>query len=166
MINSFPKRKENRLKNFDYGSYGYYFVTVCTKNKECFFWEDKSHVGADIIRPHLEHLSENGIIVDKTIKNIEKHYENVLVDKYVIMPNHIHLILVLSPPQGGRIISAPTISQIVGQMKRVVSRDLKFDVWQKSFHDHVIRNQNDYEKIWNYIDNNHMKWELDCFYTK
>jgi len=88
------------------------------------------------------------------------------VDKYVIMPNHIHLILKIERNINGRIISAPTISTVVGQMKRKISKLVGFDIWQKSFYDHIIRNQHDYQQIWKYIDDNPLKWELDKYYNE
>lgn len=79
------------------------------------------------------------------------------------MPNHVHLIVVLRGG-GGRPKVAPTISRIVQQFKGAVSKQAGFALWQKSFHDHVIRGVGDYEKIWQYIDTNPRKWEDDCFY--
>jgi REP element-mobilizing transposase RayT len=80
------------------------------------------------------------------------------------MPNHVHLILKIEHDINGRIISAPTISTVVGQMKRKISKLAGFDIWQKSFYDHIIRNENDYQQIWQYIDNNPLKWKLDKYY--
>lgn len=65
----------------------------------------------------------------------------------------------------GRIVSAPTVSTIIGQMKRWVSKQIGFSIWQKSFHDHIIRNRAEYRQIWKYIDENPLKWELDCYYN-
>ena len=94
---------------------------------------------------------------------IAEHYIGVRVDKYVVMPNHIHLILVLENEQN------PNCSQIIAQFKSGVSRQIHSMVqevilWQRSYHDHVIRNQYEYEKIWLYIEANPMQWEKDCFY--
>lgn len=155
----FPNRKIVRLGNYDYSQGGYYFVTVCTKDRESILSKITAtpNVGADIIRPSL---SAYGKVVDEAIKSIPLHYEGVYVDKYVIMPNHIHLILVMPPRWGGRIISAPTrsVSTIIGQMKRYVSKKTGKVIWQKSFFDHVIRNEADYLKHWNYIEQNPIKW--------
>ena len=60
---------------------------------------------------------------------------------------------------------APTISTVIAQLKGTISKKIGHSIWQKLFHDHVIRNQKDYEKIWNYIEGNPMKWSEDCFYT-
>ena len=84
------------------------------------------------------------------------------------MPNHIHILLYLSY-NDGRIISSPTInkpiSTIIGQMKREISKKIGIPIWQKSFHDHIVRNKKDYEEISKYIYENPIKWQYDCFYT-
>ena len=162
--NGFPQRKVNRLKDWNYSEKGTYFVTVCARNKQHIFGRIK-HVGADNIRPEeMIELSEIGKIIDKAIKNIGDIYKSVYVEKYVIMPNHIHILYSIKSENNGRIISAPTRSVIIGQMKRYVSKQAGEPVWQKSFYDHVIRNQKSYEQIWQYIENDPLKWDEDCFY--
>ena len=153
-----PKRKSLRLQGYDYSQNGAYFITVCTANKEKIFWEN---VGADIIRPQDVHLSPIGEIAEQGILQIAAHYENVVVDKYCIMPNHIHLILYVESDMNGRMISAPTVSTVVGSMKRWVSKQIGRQIWQKSFYDHVIRGEKDYLEIWEYIDLNPLKWRED-----
>lgn len=157
-MNELPKRKQIRLMNYDYSQNGYYFVTVCTHNRQNLFWES---VGADIIRPNL---SKYGKIVDAAINATPLHYPNIKIDEYVIMPDHIHLILkISSDDKNGRMISAPTktIMTVVGQMKRWVSKEIGFSVWQKSYFEHVIRDENDYIEKAQYILNNPLKWELE-----
>jgi REP element-mobilizing transposase RayT len=162
-----PKRKQNRLQGYDYDRPRYYFITVCAGKRAEFFWEAASMrcVGADIIRPFSPRLSQYGVYVEKAIQDIPQHYTGVKVDKYVVMPNHIHLILTLAW-RSGRMISAPTkeIPIIVGQMKRVVSKKAGFPIWQKGYRDHIIRNEADYRRIWEYIDTNPAKWREDCYY--
>ena len=94
------------------------------------------------------------------ILQIAEHYENIVVDKYCIMPDHIHLILRIESDIDGRMISAPTVSTAIGSMKRWVSRQIGKPVWQKSFYDHSIRNQQDYDEIGEYIENNPLKYAL------
>lgn len=158
-----PKRKPNRLKDFNYSQPNAYFITICTKNKEMLFWEN---VGASIARPDMLPLSAFGKIAEEAIQNITTHYPMITVDNYVVMPNHIHLLLQIHSDDYGRAMLAPTISTVVQQMKGYVSKKLGKSVWQKLFHDHVIRGQQDYLKIWNYIEGNPSKWEEDCFYVK
>ena len=150
-----PKRKEIRIKDYDYSSTGAYFITICTANREEIFWNG---VGADIIRPQNVPLSTAGKIVEQGILQMAQHYENVAVDKYCVMPDHVHFILRIESDIGGRIISAPTVSTGVGSMKRWGSRQIGRPIWQKSFYDHGIRNQQDYDEIWQYIENNPLKY--------
>ena len=157
-MNDLPNRKPIRIENYDYSTPGAYFITLCTANREKIFW---NRVGADIIRPQNVPLSVAGQIAEQGILQIAEHYENVIVDKYCIMPDHIHLILRIESEIDGRMISAPTVSTAVGSMKRWVSRQIGRPIWQKSFYDHGIRNQQDYDEIWQYIENNPLKYALN-----
>jgi len=91
-----------------------------------------------------------------------------MIDKYVIMPNHVHMIIKLSVVQeeNGRPMAAPTISRIVNQFKGSVSKQIEYSLWQKLFHDHIIRDEAEYQKIWRYIDENPSRWTEDSYYTK
>ena len=157
-----PRRKPNRLKDYDYSENGAYFITVCTKEKACLFW----NVGASTARPDgMVTLSAAGKTVEAAILNIPKVYSCVSVDKYAVMPNHIHMLLSIQACDG-RAMPAPTISVVVQQMKGHVSKQLGKSIWQKLFHDHVVRNEMDYQKIWQYIDTNPMRRKNDCFYCE
>ncbi|MGM9524079.1 MAG: transposase, partial [Faecousia sp.] len=146
-----PTRKPNRLPEYDYSQNGAYFVTICTGDKQNLFWNT---VGADIIRQQMEDedfvlhlpLSEYGRIAEQGILNIPQCYPSVTVEKYCIMPNHIHMILSFSH-DCGRLIAAPTLSRVVGQMKRWVSKQIGAGIWQKSYYERVIRNGTEYEEI-------------------
>ena len=120
-MNAFPSRKSICIEDYDYSTPGAYFITICTVNREKIFWDS---VGADIIRPQNIPLSTAGKIVEQGISQIAEHHDNVFVDKFCIMPDHIHLILRIESDVGGRIISAPTVSTVVGSMKRWVSRQI------------------------------------------
>ncbi|MBE7055610.1 MAG: transposase [Ruminococcaceae bacterium] len=157
----YPKRKPHRLKNYDYSQSGVYFITICTKDKENVFWD----VGATIGRPYNNFtLSKAGKIVECAILNIPKTYSSVTLEKYVIMPNHTHLLLHLHS-ESGRAMHAPTVSTVIQQMKGYTTKQIGFNIWQKLFHDHVVRNAKSYKKIWQYIEDNPAKWEEDCFYN-
>ncbi len=151
-------RKPNRLDNYDYSQNGAYFITICTKDRKPIL--SQIIVGEDIILPSLE-LSEYGRIVDKSINEIPMHYDGVFVDKYIIMPNHIHLIIRID--NNGRMISAPTI---IAGMKRYVSKQIGQSIWQKSFYDHIIRDEYDYQCIGQYIDENLIRWIEDELYQE
>jgi len=162
-----PKRKPNRLKEYDYSAAGAYFITICTKNRQKLFWDNAA--GLPCI-----HLSPIGKIVRQQIQDIESHYSNVKIDKYIIMPNHIHMIISISERINPFPTASSDIPNIVGKFKAAVSRAVGKalmpsetpEIWQRSFHDHIIRNQKDYDEIWQYIDTNPAKWKNDCFYTE
>ena len=147
----FHSRKNPRLKDYDYSQPNYFFVTICTKEMRQLF--GKAGV------PNWR-----GKVAEKGLLEIRKHFPSVRVDKYVIMPNHIHAIIV----QQEKDARLPTV---VGLYKAYVTRQIHIrepqcEVWQASFHDHVIRNREAYERIWLYIDANPQNWERDCFYEK
>ena len=146
-----PERKPVRLNKFDYSQNGAYFITLCTKERKKLFWDN---VGASIARPQEIELSRYGEIVERAIINIPKIYPAVSLDNYVIMPDHIHLLLRIDDNQNGRPMVAPTVSTIIQQTKGYITKQIGFSVWQKLFHDHIIRNKNDYMEIWEYIENN------------
>lgn len=144
-------RKRIRLEGYDYATPGFYFVTICTKDRAQIFWEN---VEVAISRQNPPQLSAIGKIVDAAINQISEHYLCVTVDKYCIMPDHVHMILRINADKFGQQGSATTISAVVGQMKRWVSKQVGSPVWQKSFVDRVIRNEKGYFAVWEYIDNN------------
>jgi REP element-mobilizing transposase RayT len=159
------KRKHPRLKEYDYSQNGCYFVTICTKNREQIL--SKINVGRDAIIPPQIALTEYGKITDNYINNICKVYNGINVEKYIIMPNHIHLLItIMQDIDGGMKASRPTVSlfTVVRSLKTMVTRQLGFSIWQTSFHEHIIRNEEEHLKIWKYIDTNHIKWEVDCYY--
>ncbi len=150
----FSTRKATRIPNYDYSRNNYYFITICTHNKECLFGTTQL-------------LNAFGRIAAQDFLNLPSHYEGVYVDQFVIMPNHVHAIIILDHDSENRL----TVDQIVGSYKAGVSRkvrELEKDkkVWQRSFHDHIIRNRTSYEKIYQYVKYNPLKWEDDCFYPK
>ena len=157
-----PKRKQNRLTEYDYSTPNAYFITVCTNNRKNLFWTD---VGAVIDHPNNVPLTNLGMLAQQSIKDIPKYYPAVSVDHFVIMPNHIHLLLQINTDINGRSMIAPTISTVVRLMKGTVSKLAGFSVWQKGFYDHIIRNETDYQDIWNYIEGNPSKWAKDKLYT-
>lgn len=150
---AFFSRKPTRIPGYDYSKCNYYFITLCTYDKKCIFGSPQN-------------LNRLGKIVQEHIENIKNHYKSVRVDNYVVMPNHVHMIIALQDE-----IHNPNISSLVALFKTGVTKQIRLiepdmKVWQRSFHDHIIRNQRSYEKIWEYIENNPLKWEEDCFYLR
>lgn len=132
---------------------------MCTKNKEKIL---SSIVGDGFPVPKL---TAYGSIVKEYINETENKYKSVRIDKYIIMPNHIHLLIRISKTDGTGNPS-PTLSKIMGWFKYQTTRSINSArhnqigtaVWQRSYYDHIIRNQHDYNEVWEYIDNNCLKW--------
>ena len=158
-----PTRKQNRLREYDYRTPNAYFITICTDKRKNLFWKG---IGTSIDHPENVPLSNLGVIVRRSVEDIPKYYPAVSVDHYVIMPNHVHLLLQIHTDHSGRSVIAPTISTVVRLMKGAVSKQAGFSVWQKGFYDHVIRNDADYQEIWNYIEGNPGKWAVDKFFSR
>ncbi len=144
-------------------------MTICAYHHQKLFGEI---VGGDLFHTPMMRLSRIGIVVQNEIQSIESYYANIHIDKYVIMPNHIHMIIRMA----ARINPCPTkavdIPNIIGKFKAAVTRKIRktglypfnSTVWQVSYHDHIIRDQNDYDLIWIYMDNNPAKWKEDRLY--
>ncbi len=161
MENGLPKRKLIRLPKFDYATHAYYFITICCKDRKRLFGKI---VGAAYMPPVHVILSKTGEIAEKNLLAIEEHTPQVHIEKYVIMPNHLHMILSIGgsgEAAAGGIYAAPTVPRIMNSYKASVSRDAGFPIWQRSFYDHIIRNQPYFEETWKYIDNNPLQWVLD-----
>ena len=149
-------RKLTRLQDFDYSNNGYYFITICTHNKQHIF---------GFVSDGSISLNTLGRITAEEIENITCHYQTVEILKYVVMPNHVHAIVAINNTERSRPFPT-TMSTIIGLYKSGVSKRIHLhepdiDVWQKSFYDHIIRNENEYLRVWEYIDENPLKWETD-----
>ena len=115
--------------------------------------------------PHIK-LSEYGRIVEENLKLIESYYECFVVDIYIIMPNHIHMIIISSkPPDGAPGSSRPTmVSTIIAAFKKFTAKEIRENIWQTSYYDRIIRDYDEYCEIWKYIDENPFKWAEDEYY--
>lgn len=154
-----PCRKSPRLRGYDYQTPNGYFVTICTSKRACLF-------GAPAAP------SAFGRIAEEELRCMGERCGDVRIDKYVIMPNHLHFILLLGC--GGnaeRSKPLPAVSALVGLYKSGVSKRIhalspKLEVWQKSFYDRVIRSEKEYQAIWRYIDENPLQWREDQYYIE
>ncbi len=142
----FAQRKWPRLKNYDYSSEGFYFITICTKNRKRFLSRIEANPGetARLL------LSEYGRVVESYLVSFPG------IEKYVIMPNHIHLIVHKT--------NGKSICDDVRSFKGLVTKKIGKSIWQDSFYDHVIRDEADYLIKWNYIEENPEKWAEDEYY--
>ncbi len=158
-MNNLPKRKPTRLKHYNYSANGAYFITICTKNKQKILGQISGTENPAV------HLSEYGKIAEKYLRSANK-MKHITLDKYVIMPNHIHMILSICANSNDTAPSpaSAALPLAISAFKRLVQRAIGKTIFQRSYHDHIIRNKADYQKIWEYIDTNPTKWEQDCFY--
>ena len=151
-----PERKDLRLKEYDYAA-GWYFVTICTAGRKCIF----GHVvGGDAhIAPQMA-LSTYGKTVEQYIKTISG------IDSYVIMPNHVHFVVSIGAENGSMWASTPTktLGSLVRSFKTMVTKAIGEKIWQRYYYDHVIRNEADYLRIRQYMDNNPAQWAEDVYY--
>ena len=156
----FKRRKQLRLKKYDYKNNGTYFITICTVGKRHILGKI---VGGDAyIAPNIE-LSEYGVTVEKYVKNIKG------MDTYTIMPNHIHMIIRIGFDSDGTMwSSSPTrgIPQLIKSFKTMVSKECGTTIFQRSYYDHIIRSEADYMEKQKYILTNPGKWGEDEYYSQ
>ncbi|SHH66399.1 transposase [Clostridium grantii] len=193
-MNPLPQRKNIRLKHYDYSQAGYYFITICTHKKQHLL---SSIVGGGFHAAHTPFNTEPKIELTiigkeilKTIEYIDTNYINVKFDKFVIMPNHIHFIVILGEIESkessnldryckdngnldaatGRRGNLP-LQRVVGQLKSYTNRmynafNKREDLilWQRNYYEHIIRNDQEYEEIYEYIETNPLKWQEDKYF--
>ena len=156
--------ESSRLKDWDYSTPWWYYVTICTNNMVC--WFGKVNKGKMI-------MNDLGKQVENYWKEIPTHYKKVELDYYIIMPNHVHGVIIINDVETGHAPSLqtkrPTLGSIVGSFKSAVSKwahknNYSNFKWQSRFYDHIIRNESDLRRIRTYIQNNPLKWELDEYY--
>ena len=148
----YPQRKRTRLKEYDYSTTAYYFITICVNHWTSVFGS---------IHSESMTLNTYGKIIVKHLLSLNERFKSVEIDYYVIMPNHIHFFLILDSEENGT-----SISNIIGSFKSLTTVELhksglKEFKWQRSFYDRIIRNESELYNIRNYIDLNPLKWELE-----
>jgi REP element-mobilizing transposase RayT len=165
-------RKSNRLKNYDYSQGGAYFVTICTRDQKIFFGE---------VAEGVMTFNAFGKIADDCWREIPKHFPDCVLNEYVVMPNHVHGILLIVESETVAVENTHACSLrpcslrrqnqklpiIVGAFKSAVSKYLhqKFPdsnfAWQKSYHDRIIRDEKEWQRIAEYIHLNPSRWEQE-----
>ena len=182
------KRKEVRLKSYDYSQEGFYFVTVCTENRKSILGDVvavNESVGGDLqIAPQTTglgdpwgysvgmpytKLSKSGETVLKNINYIKNTMQNFDVDCFCIMPNHIHIII--ENKGGGSICkSTPTtepknLARLIAVFKSITSKQAGVNLWQRNYYEHVIRDDKDLLNKRRYVLENPLRWTLDEYYS-
>ena len=185
MIKIYYNRKSIRLKNYDYAQNGMYFITICTHNREPILSKISKigDVGAGLVPAHDEknniykiELTHIGKIIENEIYNLEKN-NPIIIESYVIMPNHIHFIINFGKLQWNgnekndiclrQAQDLPLVPNIVRDFKSKTSLEyIKFNkqigeykkLWQRNYYEHIIRDKNEYYKICEYIKNNPIRY--------
>ena len=183
-MDELKKRKTPRYQGFNYNCVGIYFLTICTQNRRCIL---SRIVGTGVLDCPQTELTKYGKIAKKYIRQLNEFYHHLSVEKYVIMPNHIHLLLWVKENnttdngQSGTPVTdgqsgtpVPTnieransaCSQFVSTFKRFCNKEYGENIWQARFNDHIIRNREDYEEHVKYIYENPIRWYYDELYTE
>ena len=152
MPNPHPARKPNRLPEFDYSQPGSYFVTTVILHRQ--------NILGQIVDGQMI-LSESGQIVQKTWNDLPIHYPGICLDGFVVMPNHVHGLITI-------IDSKYPLTEIIRAFKSFSARAINQarggqgqPVWQRSFYDHIIRDEHELQKILDYIETNPARWDED-----
>ena len=159
-----PKRKKGRLTGYDYSANGSYYITVCTRDKQHILGHS---VGGGVLDAPYVRLSKCGAMVRDTLLEMDAFYDDITIDHYVIMPNHVHFILSICGEGGPSRTPAPTNARLpafLSAWKRLTNKKAGFPIWQRGYYDHVIRNEADYLCIWQYMDENPVRWTEDEYY--
>ena len=161
--NKLPQRKHPRLKDYDYSSFGTFFVTICVANPNVVLSTIKT------TETNTEHkLTKYGLIVEDCILKIAIHHPEITIDNYCIMPDHVHILL-SRIDNDDKIKHFSSLMQIVGQMKRAVSKTIGYSIWQTSFYEEIIEKKEIYDVVYDYITNNPYVYnntdDKDCYFT-
>ena len=168
------KRKRSRISEFDYGQEGAYFVTLCTQKRAKLFMIELPTEESLCTTPdgtsgttHRSCPTVANQVIHKWITETENKFFNIVINKYVIMPDHLHLIVTIkehhvgaSLPDVMQFFKTMTTNEYIRGVKKGILPPFDRKLWQKSYYDHVVRNQEDYNEIWEYIENNPAKWMM------
>ena len=182
MQDNLPKRKNTRLKNYDYSQEGAYFITICTQGKRPLF--GKITVGADLVSARVE-LTAAGQMIERVYAETIAAFSDIISDKHIVMPNHFHCIVSIqradtrfAPTVAGsneqtlksissfiQALKSKTTVEYVRGVKEGLFLPFNKRIWQTRFHDHIIRDEASYLRIWKYIDENPLNWQEDCYFV-
>ena len=165
-----PYRKRMRLQGWDYSTEAAYFLTLCSKNKHSIF---SRIVGRDILDAPTVQLSQYGDLVQSALQYLSENTKSILVHNWVIMPNHVHILISVTNEgmvaKGASGMSRPTesiVPRFISSLKRYTNKQSGQDLWQVSYYDHIIRDDEDFLRRWRYIDHNPSAWLDDDYYVE
>lgn len=169
MSHDLPYRVSVRLPGFDYSSPNWYYVTICTKNRQQLF------VGADYHPPVNITYTPIGLIAKQYWQEIPHHYPSASLDQFVIMPNHIHGVIIIkqkiraddNPPlhKGSGTLGAIVRGYKIGVTKWCRENSSIYDIWQRNYYEHIIRDEGELANIRQYIKDNPRNWNMDKLYV-
>lgn len=177
-----PARKALRLSDYDYSRNGVYFLTICTHNRVCCLSDVGAHHDAPGPAQTVISLTAMGSVVERTLLDLPVRYPHIRLIKYVIMPNHVHLLLEIHQTERRAHRDAPLrngktnvgqkrsdLAKIIGFMKMNATKEIRktypgFPLWQSRYYDHIVRNEADFLRILKYIETNPAKWAEDRYF--
>ena len=169
-MEKYPKRKKIRLEGYDYNTAGLYFITVCTKEKRKLLCEiNEPLVGSIVLDAPLIQMSKYGEVVERRLREMSDFYENIKLDDYVVMPNHVHMMVrIIDNGNGASGTTLPTMNKIgrfVGTFKRLTNREIGINLWQSGSNDRIVRSDEEYIAYMEYMEANPRRWLTDEHYV-
>ena len=159
-----PTRKRIRLPDYDYSQTGCYFITICTKDGCPLLGNITQNAEDDTA---YVTLTQTGNFIQTYLEKMNTSTGDISLERYVIMPNHIHLLIAIQRERTGTAHpSKAMIPNIVHGIKSATTRQIGVSIWQRSYHEHVVRSEKTYLRICRYIDENPQKWVEDCYYVR
>ena len=151
-------RRSIRLPSYDYSRAGAYFVTLCIQGRECLLGE--------VVNDRVE-LSDMGHFVKEAWEGLAMQYSYVELDEYVVMPNHLHGVIVISS-ETPSVTERKSLGRVIGAFKTISTKQINSmrsisgqSIWQRSYYEHIIRNDGELNRVREYVMNNPMQWHLD-----
>jgi putative transposase len=167
-----PQRKNLRFEGYDYSQNGLYFITFCIHNKNCYLGRINGYTDADGSTGYRFVPSKAGEIVKAVIDAIQEKFTNTTIESHCIMPNHVHMIFGVMDDAAGSVRPRSLLSKAIGFLKMQSAKQIRLDnpyipgVWQRGYHDHIIRDEKDNERIMRYIETNIQCWKEDVYYMQ
>jgi len=159
----FPSRRSIRLEGYDYRREGWYFVTICV--------DGRRHLLGRVVGEEVK-LNRFGLAVENAFSWLRSHFEGVSLDQWIVMPNHVHLIVIIDDNVEGGSRTAPTgqrhLGRAIAAFKTVSTKRINqirnapgAGFWQRNYYEHIIRSEKALDRIREYIESNPINWAMD-----